>query len=139
MSPTSNHVENILLIVIVQLIVIVASSRVFGMLFRRFGQPLVCGEIAAGLVLGPSFFGGMFPAVFHRIFDPSVSQIFSILSQIGLILLMFLIGLDFDFDHLRKNRGTALGISSAGILFPFILGILLGRLMHSVLHLSGSW
>jgi Kef-type K+ transport system membrane component KefB len=139
MSPTNGHTENILLIVIVQLIVIVASSRAFGMLFRRFGQPLVCGEIAAGLVLGPSFFGGMFPALFHRVFDPSVSQIFSILSQIGLILLMFLIGLDFDFEHLRQNRGTALGISSAGILFPFTLGLLLGRFMHSALHLSGSW
>src|SRR5215471_8038871 len=139
MSPTSSHIENILLIVIVQLIVIVASSRVFGVLFRRIGQPFVCGEIAAGLVLGPSLFGGMFPTLFHRIFDPSVSQIFSILSQIGLMLLMFLIGLEFDFDHLRNNRGTALAISSAGILLPFTLGFLLGRFMHSTLHLGGSW
>src|SRR5215831_11041556 len=139
MSPTSNHVENVLLIVIVQLIVIVASSRVFGVLFRRIGQPFVCGEIAAGLVLGPSLFGGIFPTLFHRVFDPSVSQIFSLLSQIGLILLMFLIGLEFDFDHLRNNRGTALSISSAGILLPFILGFLLGRWMHSALHLGGSW
>src|SRR5215468_9836251 len=139
MAPTSSHVENILLIVFLQLIVIVASSRVFGALFRRMGQPLVCGEIAAGLILGPSFFGGMFPALFHRVFDISVSQIFSLLSQIGLILLMFLIGLEFDFDHLRNNRGTALSISSAGILLPFILGFLLGRWMHSALHLGGSW
>ena len=139
MAPTSSHVENILLIVIVQLIAIVASSRVFGVLFRRIGQPFVCGEIAAGLVLGPSLFGGMFPTLFHRIFDPSVSQIFSILSQIGLMLLMFLIGLEFDFDHLRNNRGTALAISSAGILLPFTLGFLLGPFIHSTLHLGGSW
>src|SRR5215468_10782264 len=139
MSTTSSHSENILLIVVLQLIVIVASSRVFGGLFRRIGQPLVCGEIAAGLVLGPSLFGRMFPGLFHGVFDPSVSQIFSILSQIGLILLMFLIGLEFDFDHLRKNGSTALAISSAGILLPFTLGFLLGRWMHSILHLSGSW
>jgi Kef-type K+ transport system membrane component KefB len=139
MSPTSSHVENILLIVIVQLIVIVASSRVFGAVFRRIGQPFVCGEIAAGLVLGPSLFGGMFPTLFHRVFDPSVSQVFSILSQVGLMLLMFLIGLEFDFDHLRNNRGTALAISSAGILLPFTLGFLLGRFIHSALHLGGSW
>src|SRR5215472_15511862 len=139
MSPTNGHTENILLIFVMQLIVILASSRVFGGLFRRIGQPLVCGEIAAGLLLGPSFFGGMFPALFQRVFDPSVSQIFSILSQIGLILLMFLIGLEFDFGHLRNNRGTALAISSAGILLPFVLGFLLGRWMHSALHLSGSW
>jgi Kef-type K+ transport system membrane component KefB len=81
----------------------------------------------------------MFPALFHRVFDPSASQVFSILSQIALILLMFLIGLEFDFEHLRKNRGTALAISSAGILLPFVLGFLLGRLMHSALHLSGNW
>src|SRR5262249_45160361 len=117
MSPTSSHAENILLIVIVQLIVIVASSRVFGVLFRRI----------------------MFPTLFHRIFDPSVSQAFSILSQIGLMLLMFLMGLEFDFDHLRKNRGTALAISSAGILLPFTLGFFLGRFMHAALRLGGSW
>lgn len=139
MSPTNGHTENILLIFVLQLIVIVASSRLFGGLFRRMGQPLVCGEIAAGLVLGPSLLGRMFPGLFHRVFDPSVSQVFTILSQIGLILLMFLIGLEFDFDHLRKNRGTALTISSAGILLPFTLGFLLGRWMHSALHLSGNW
>jgi hypothetical protein len=80
-TMSNGHTENILLIVVVQLIVIVASSRAFGMLFRRFGQPLVCGEIAAGPILGPPLFGGMFPALVHKVFDPSVSQIFSILSQ----------------------------------------------------------
>src|SRR5262249_47629223 len=48
-------------------------------------------------------------------------------------------GLDFDFNHLRQNGGTALGISSVGIVLPFTLGFLLGRFMHSALHLSGSW
>ena len=139
MSPTGAQTENILLIVIVQLIIIVAASRFFGGLFRRMGQPLVCGEIAAGLILGPSFFGGMFPHLFHRVFDPSVGQIFSMMSQIGLILLMFLIGLEFDFGHLSNNRGTALSISLAGIILPFSLGFLLGRWMHAVLHMNGGW
>jgi Kef-type K+ transport system membrane component KefB len=139
MSPTGGHTENILLIVIVQLIVIVAASRIFGSLFRRMGQPLVCGEIAAGLILGPSFFGGMFPQLFHTVFNPSVGQIFAIMSQIGLILLMFLIGLEFDFGHLSNNRGTAMSISMAGIVLPFTLGFLLGRWMHSALRMSGSW
>lgn len=139
MSPTGAQTENILLIVIVQLIIIVAASRFFGGLFRRMGQPLVCGEIAAGLILGPSFFGGMFPHLFHRVFDPSVGPIFSVMSQIGLILLMFLIGLEFDFGHLSNNRGTALSISLAGIILPFSLGFLLGRWMHAVLHMNGGW
>lgn len=89
--------------------------------------------------LGPSFFGGMFPTLFHTIFNPSVGQIFAVMSQIGLILLMFLIGLEFDFGHLRQNRGTALSVSAVGILLPFSLGMLLGRWMHSALGLSGSW
>lgn len=80
MSPTSGQIENILLIVLVQLIAIVASARIFGLLFRRLGQPLVCGEIAAGLILGPSIFGRVFPSAFHQIFKPAVGQIFSIMS-----------------------------------------------------------
>src|SRR5215472_10163959 len=139
MSPTGGHIENVLLIVILQLIVIIAAARLFGSLFRRIGQPLVCGEIAAGLILGPSFFGGMFPGLFHTIFNPSVGQIFAIMSQIGLIFLMFLIGLEFDFGHLTANRGTALSISIVGIILPFSLGLLLGRWMHAALGLQGSW
>jgi Kef-type K+ transport system membrane component KefB len=139
MSPTGGHIENVLLIVIMQLIVIVAAARVSGALFRRIGQPLVCGEIAAGLILGPSFFGGMFPGLFHRIFNPSVGHIFAMMSQIGLIFLMFLIGLEFDFGHLSENRRTALSVSIVGIVLPFSLGLLLGRRMHAVLGLPGSW
>jgi Kef-type K+ transport system membrane component KefB len=133
------HTENALLIVLIQLIVIISAARVFGALFRRMGQPLVCGEIAAGLILGPSVFGGMFPELFQRVFDPSVSNVFSILSQVGLILLMFLIGLEFDFDHLARGRSTALSISAAGILLPFSLGFLLGSWMDAELGLSGPW
>jgi Kef-type K+ transport system membrane component KefB len=139
MSPTGGQTENILLIVIIQLILIIVASRVFGGLFRRMGQPLVCGEIAAGLILGPSFFGGMFPHLFRLVFNPSVGQTFAVMSQIGLILLMFLIGLEFDFGHLKNNRGTALSISMAGIILPFSLGFVLGRWMHATLRMSGSW
>ncbi len=139
MSPTSSHTENVLLLVIVQLIVIVGAARIFGLLLRKLGQPLVCGEIAAGLILGPSVFGGMFPNLFHRVFDPSVGPIFAVMSQIGLILLMFLIGLEFDFGQLSGNRRTAISVSLVGILLPFGLGVVLGRWMHGALGLGGSW
>lgn len=139
MSPVGSHTENILLTFILQLVVIVAASRIIGSLFRKFGQPQVCGEIAAGLILGPSVLGGIFPNVFHQIFQPSVGQVFAIVSQVGLILLMFLIGLEFDFGHLKHNRGAALSISIAGIVLPFSLGFALGAWIHSALHLSGSW
>ena len=133
------NVENALLTVTVQLIVIIAASRLVGGLFRRFGQPQVCGEIAAGLILGPTFLGGWFPDVFHRIFDPSAGPIFSILSQLGLVLMMFLIALEFDFDHLDSNRQVALSVSISGILLPFGLGFCLGYFMHGLLALNGSW
>ena len=127
----------VLLTVLVQLVMIIAAARLVGFAFRRFlGQPQVCGEIAAGLLLGPSFLGGLFPAISHQVFPPSAGAIFTILSQLGLILLMFLIGLEFDFGHLRSQGHTALSISLAGILLPFGLGLLVGQIVHSQLHLE---
>jgi len=137
-SPVNAHIENVLLVVMIQLGVIIASARASALLFRRLGQPQVCGEIAAGLILGPSLLGGLMPGLFARVFDPGVSQIFSILSQLGLILLMFLIGLEFDFGHLEENRRTAFSVSLVGVVLPFGLGFGLGWFMHERLALGGS-
>jgi Kef-type K+ transport system membrane component KefB len=139
--PTATtQVENILLIVLVQLCVIILAARASGMAFRHFlGQPQVCGEIAAGLILGPSVFGRFFPEISQRIFEPSVGPIFSIMSQVGLVLLMFLIGMEFEFEHLKEHRKAALSVSLAGILLPFSLGLWLGHYMHGRLGLSGNW
>src|SRR5690242_4671521 len=63
--------EHILFTVILQLTFIIASARIFAALFKKLGQPGVCGEMCAGLILGPSLFGKLFPDTFHRIFDPS--------------------------------------------------------------------
>ena len=137
-SPVNASIEHTLLVVLVQLVVIIAAARLAGLLFRKLGQPSVCGEIAAGLILGPSLLGRFFPEAAHRIFDPSVGPILAIISQLGLILLMFLIGLEFDFGHLNDNRRTAVSISVAGIALPFTLGMALGFYMHPALGLSGS-
>ncbi|MBM3811029.1 MAG: sodium:proton antiporter [Acidimicrobiia bacterium] len=138
-SPVNVQIESVLLTVIVQLVVIIAAARLFGVIFRKMGQPQVCGEIAAGLILGPSLLGGMFPEWFGRIFDPAVSGTFSVLSQLGLVLLMFLIGLEFDFGHLDENRRTAVSVSIAGIALPFALGFGLGRFLHGQLGLQVAW
>src|ERR1035438_1070247 len=121
-SPVNVQGEHLLLVVIIQLILIVAAARAFGMMFRYLGQPQVCGEIAAGLILGPSLFGHFLPDLFQQVFPPSVGPVFGIMSQIGLILLMFLIGLEFDFSHLRTYGHVSLSISLAGIVLPFSLG-----------------
>jgi Kef-type K+ transport system membrane component KefB len=129
-SPVDSRIEETLLIVIIQLVIIMAAARFFGVVFRWMGQPQVCGEIAAGLIVGPSLFGRIAPELFHRVFDPSVNQIFSILSQLGLILLMFLIGQEFDFGHLKQNGRAALSISIAGIILPFGLGLLISPFLY---------
>ena len=129
-SPVNAQIEHLLLIVILQLAIIIAAARLFGVIFRYLGQPQVCGEIAAGIILGPSLFGRFFPGPFLHVFQPSVGPAFSILSQVGLILLMFLIGLQFDFSHLRTHGHVALSISLAGIILPFGVGLALARVLY---------
>ncbi|MBI5758625.1 MAG: cation:proton antiporter [Planctomycetales bacterium] len=137
------HVEDILLPVLIQLVVIIVVARVFAVLFRKLGQPSVVGEIAAGLMLGPSVLGYILPglsnAVFHpvphgglppELFDVTLHWVFSMLSQLGLILLLFLIGLEFDFTHLRDHGTATVAISTAGIMLPFALGIGVAWLLH---------
>ncbi len=135
--PITAHIEITLLRVLVQLIVIIAAGRIAGQAFRRFGQPAVCGEIAGGLILGPSVFGHLSPEAFHALFDDSSGQILSVLSQVGLVLMMFLMGLEFDFGHLSNNRQTAVSVSALGILLPFSLGFGVGHWMYAELELPG--
>src|SRR5258708_12836521 len=111
--------------VILQLTVIIVAARVVSALFRKAGQPGVCGEMAAGLILGPSLFGKFFPHLFRSIFDPSVAHTITILSQIGLVLLLFLIGMEFDFSLLRTHGRRAIGISVAGTLELLFFGLFL--------------
>ena len=135
-------VEEMLLPVLFQLVLIIVVARVFAVLFRRIGQPSVVGEIAAGLILGPSLFGRFFPAAFAAVFHPEVpgmpfelsnallGWILTTLSQVGLVFLLFLIGLEFDFSHLRWHGKAALAISVAGVALPFGLGVGLAVWMH---------
>jgi Kef-type K+ transport system membrane component KefB len=135
----ASGIEGPLLRVLVQTVVVVAAARVFFVLFRKVNQPGVVGEIAAGLVLGPSVLGkleawGWIPNISGFLFnkgDPSHAHVFAILSQLGLVLLLFLIGLEFDFRHLRSRARSAWLISASGILLPFALGAGLAYAMHS--------
>jgi Kef-type K+ transport system membrane component KefB len=137
-------VEDLLLPLMIQLAIIIVLARIFAALFRWMGQPAVVGEIAAGIVLGPSLFGALFPEAFAAIFRPELhglsplasdqllSRVLMAIAQIGLVFLLFLIGLEFDFGHLKLNGPAAVSISLTGILFPFALGIVLGWGIHPI-------
>ena len=123
--------EAIMLQVILQLIVIIAAARIGGWAFRKLGQPQVVGEIATGLMLGPSCFGRLSPGLSEQIFLDETSEIFMVLGQLGLIFLMFIVGLEFDFGHLRTIGRTAAGVALAGIAMPFAMGAGLAYCIHS--------
>jgi Kef-type K+ transport system membrane component KefB len=138
MSASVYQTENLLFSVLLQLIVMIAAARIGNTILRRLGQPGVVGEILAGLLLGPSLFGHFFPRAAGAVFGTQASTPILIISQIGLILFMFQIGMDFEFGHLRSRRNlravTAVTLASVGV--PLLLGILIGRL-SSVALASG--
>jgi hypothetical protein len=122
---TSMHeTESLLFITLLQLIVIVGVARCMHNVFRCIGQPGVIGEIFAGLLLGPSFFGHFFPQFSSVLFAAHASTPIGIISQIGLIFLMFQIGMDFQFGHLtvQRNRRAVIGISIVSVGVPLGLG-----------------
>jgi Kef-type K+ transport system membrane component KefB len=127
--------EKLVSFTLVELLAILIASRLSGKIANWLGQPRVVGEIVGGLLLGPSLFGRLFPNQFEFVFH-SISPVpLIILSQIGLCLLMFQIGLEFDFSHLKEkdNRTLVLSVAVAGIALPFALGWLIGDWSQSAL------
>ena len=110
---------------ILQILVIVAAARLFGAAVRYFGQPPVIGEIAAGIALGPSLLGAWLPSVSAQLFPASSLGLLQLLSQVGVILFMFVVGLDLDWKAVRNKAHAAVAVSHVSILFPFLLGVLL--------------
>ena len=128
-------VENLLFFTLLQLVIILLAARLGGSLARRLGQARVVGEIVVGLLLGPSLFGALAPDTFHFVFHSVSSTPVTIMSQIGLILLMFQIGLDFDFSHLREreNAKAVVLVATLGLIVPFLLGLAVGWTSHAAL------
>jgi len=108
---------------LLQVLVIVIAARSVGALFTRFGQPAVIGEMAVGIALGPSLLGSMAPGVSAFLFPPSSLGSLSILSQVGILLFMFVVGMELDTDLLKQRAQSALLVSHASIIVPFILGM----------------
>ncbi|MDR3651735.1 MAG: cation:proton antiporter [Paludibacter sp.] len=110
---------------LLQIISILIVSRIFGYLFAKIGQPTVIGEILAGIVLGPSLLGYFYPEAFHFLFATKSLGNLYILSQIGLILFMFTIGMELNMGELKEKMGKIYVISHASIAIPYFFGMLL--------------
>ena len=117
-------------LLLLQIVVIVIAARGLGGVFRRFGQPAVIGEMLAGILLGPSLLGWLWPATQTFLFPADSLATLRLLSQLGVILFMFVVGLDLDLDHLRSRLGSAVWVSHTSIVVPFLLGVGLALLVY---------
>jgi len=114
-----------LALLLLQIVAIILVARALGYLFSKFGQPSVIGEIVAGIILGPSLMGAYFPEFSHFLFPATSLANLGIMSQVGLILFMFVVGMELDLDVLKNKAHEAVVISHASIVFPFTLGVVL--------------
>jgi Kef-type K+ transport system membrane component KefB len=104
------------------LAVIIVVARVMGRLFESIEQPPVVGEVIGGILLGPSLLGRVAPGVFAQLLPPSVAPFLGLHAQLGIILYMFIIGLELDTREIRRSGHTTIAISHASIVVPFLLG-----------------
>jgi Kef-type K+ transport system membrane component KefB len=125
-----------LLHVLLALMVVIAAARLLGTLFRIAHQPPVIGEIIAGILLGPSLLGRFAPAASGYLFPSSVVPFLNVIAQVGIILYMFLVGLELDPALLRKRGHATIAISHLSITVPFLLGALVALILYPKLGTS---
>ena len=131
----THKTEALLFFTLLQLTVIVLAARLGGGLALRIGQTAAVGEIIVGILLGPSLFGLLAPDLFQYVFHSGAPEPMQMLSQIGLVLLMFQIGLEFDFSHLseKRNRKAMIWVATASLIAPFALGYAVGQISAPIL------
>jgi Kef-type K+ transport system membrane component KefB len=121
-----------------QLLIIIVTARLVGRAFVLCGQPSVVGEMAAGILLGPSFFGLVWPTAFHFVFPDASAGTLRLLSQIGVCLFMFTVGMELDVAHVRNRAQMAVVVSHASIVVPYFLGVGLAWFLYTSLAAPGA-
>ncbi|WP_013321841.1 cation:proton antiporter [Gloeothece verrucosa] len=127
----------IAILVLAQVLVVIGLSRLMGLAFRWLKQPQVIGEIVAGIMLGPSLFGLIAPHLAGAFFPAEAIPYLEVLSEVGLIFFMFLIGLELNPKYLKGNLDIAILISHVSILVPFVLGSFLSLILYPLVSNSG--
>lgn len=130
MDSLVHNLEHPLAILLAQIVTIIFVARFFGWICKKIGQPSVIGEIIAGIVLGPSLIGLYFPEFSAALFPTESLGNLQFLSQIGLILFMFVIGMELDLKVLKNKAHEAVVISHASIIIPFALGMCLAYFIY---------
>jgi len=115
-----------------QLFVIIAVSRAVGKQFTRIGLPAVVGEMTAGILLGPSLFGWLAPGAFAFVFPADSLGALQLLSQAGICLFMFAVGMELDLQQVRSSARTAVVVSQASIVVPFLFGVGLAYFLYDL-------
>jgi Kef-type K+ transport system membrane component KefB len=131
------NLKHPLALLLAQIITIIIAARFFGFLFKSIGQPTVIGEIIAGIVLGPTVVGYYFPGFSENLFPSNSLGNLQLLSQVGLILFMFIVGMELDLKILKNKADDAVVISGTSIIIPFTLGIGLAYFIYETFAPSG--
>ncbi len=121
---------NTLLHVLLALAVVIVTARTLGALFKFLQQPPVIGEVLGGIMLGPSLLGYFAPGAYLYILPPAAAPFLGVISQLGVILYMFVVGLELDLKVLRSSGHATLAISHASIIAPFLLGAGLALMIY---------
>jgi Kef-type K+ transport system membrane component KefB len=117
-------------IFLLQIAVIVGFSRAVAWGFGKFGQPFVVGEMAAGIALGPTLFGFFAPGAYNVLFPPGSLGFLNALSQVGLVIFIFIVGVRVDFAELKRRSGVAVVTSNISVIVPLLMGITLAQYLY---------
>jgi len=129
MNPVA--IEGHLKLVLQQWMIIIVAAWAFGQLGKKFlNQPLAVGEIAAGIILGPSVLGSVWPVDWPVLFPKETQTSMQLLGKLGLIFLLFQVGMEFDYSHLRSRSRTVTAVSILGIIVPFLAGLGISPWLH---------
>jgi Kef-type K+ transport system membrane component KefB len=137
-KPTGSLLENLqesfqdpLTRLFIQLILIILVARVCGMVATKIHQPAVIGEMVAGILLGPSLLGWLWPDFFHFVFPVASLDSLKLFAQIGVCLFMFVVGMELDVNQLKKQARTAVLVSQVSILLPYFFGVVSALFLFS--------